>query len=81
MCRFEFQQDESAYMTKKGRGCLATAPGPLKSASGLHVRVTGGQHGHKPGVLHLAPTARTGFLIVPVVAHFFENPFAINLLL
>src|SRR5690349_13420163 len=49
--------------------------------SGLHVRVARAQHRGKTGRLLLAPAFLAWFFEVPMVAHRFERPFAVDLLL
>ena len=46
-----------------------------------HVGVTGAQHGGKPGRLHFPAPPFTGLFEMPVVAHFLQSAFAVDLFL
>ena len=49
--------------------------------NGLEVRVTGRQHGGKPGRFFFATAAFTGLFEMPMIAHGFKRAFAIDFFL
>jgi hypothetical protein len=68
-----------AVKKKAGR-----SPGPhsaVRIYKASHIGITGAQHGREAGGLHLAPLALAGLLEMPVVAHFLQGAFAVDLFL
>src|SRR6266540_3012478 len=77
--RWEFQQVENEYM-EKGPGVVpaGTALDP-PGFDYLQIGVTGAEHGRKPGHLHFTTAPFARLFIVPVVAHFLQDTFAVDL--
>jgi len=55
-----------------------TRPGALWP---LHIGVAGAEHGREPGGFLFAPAAFARFLKMPMVAHDFQSPFAVDFFL
>lgn len=64
----------------KGRVQHSIRTRPVKIAGASLVRVTRAEHGREPRRFHLAASALARFFKMPVVAHFFERAFAVELL-
>ena len=62
-----------------GRARPPAAPG--LASRRLHIGVASAEHGGEPGGLFFAPAPLAWPLKMPVVAHHFQGPFAVNLLL
>ena len=46
-----------------------------------HIRVAGAEHRREPGSFFLAPAPFARLLKMPMIEHYFQRPFAINLFL
>jgi hypothetical protein len=55
-------------------------PHPAMEFKGLEIRVTRGQHGGESGHFHFATLAFARLFKMPVIAHDFKRPFAIDFL-
>src|ERR1041385_1817270 len=78
--RWEFQHDDNEYI-KEGPGAVAAPHPATMIPSELQVGVARAQHGREPGGLHLAAAAFAGLLKMPVIAHFLQGAFAVDLFL
>ena len=80
--RGEFQQVEKEYMAVKKKAGRSLGPhSAVRVYKASHVSIAGAQHGGKPGRLHLSAPPFAGLLEMPVVAHFFQSAFAVDLFL
>jgi len=80
--RGEFQHVENEYMAVKKKAGRSLGPhSAVRIYRASHIGVTGAQHGGKAGGLHFAAFALAGLFKMPVVAHFLQGSFAIDLFL
>jgi hypothetical protein len=69
-----------AAKKKAGRSLRPHSAVRIQKLFTLQIGVAGAQHGGKAGRFHFAAFSLAGFLKMPVIAHFLQRPFAIDLL-
>ena len=66
---------------KKNAGRSLRPHSAVRMHRASHIGVAGAQHGGKAGCFHFAALSFAGLFKMPVVAHFLQRPFAIDLFL